>query len=106
MIRLWNIETGQMIKEFKFDLVCMAVKEEYLVLKFTEDDKIIVWDLQSNKLINTLLDYNVSYICINDNKIISVVDDATIRIRNLNKKIKGIYRNRIMFCQYISIQKE
>ncbi len=87
-----NIETGQRIQEFQLDEVgCIVVKDQYFFV--SEYDKITIWDLQSNKLINILSDRRVYSLCINNNRFISVDDAGTIKIRNLDdQKLLKEYR--------------
>ncbi len=97
-MRSWNIETDQLIQEFRFVLLkCFKVKNQYLV--GVENDEIKVLDLQSNKLIKIFLNEgkgfeNLASLFIAEDKIIYVNNDCTIRILNLNdlkslKEIKG-----------------
>ncbi len=54
-------------------------------------NKVTVRDLQSNELINSLLDQRVHSLCINNNRVFSVDHGGTIRIWNLNQKILKEY---------------
>ncbi len=87
-VKSWNIETGQAIQEFQFhdhtvSINCFAVKDQFLFI--SEHCQLTVWDLQSNKSINILSDKKgPEALFIINNKIISVDDDCTIKIWNLN----------------------
>ncbi len=92
IITSWNIESGQMIKEFRNHFVaCMAVKDQCFFVG--EYDTIKILDLQSNKVISTFSDKLVFELCVNDNRIISIDCDDTIRIRSLNdQKLLNEYK--------------
>ncbi len=85
-VRSWNIETGQNIQEFRYnDIRCscnIAVNDQYL---FVNDRKnLTVLNLQTNK-INILSDEGPFELLLTvNNKIISIHEDCTIYIWNLN----------------------
>ncbi len=48
VIRTWNIETGQIIQEFRFDaLSIFAVNDQYLFVSYSK--KLTVFNLQTNE---------------------------------------------------------
>ncbi len=80
-VTTWNIETGQIIQEYRFDLISrVRVNDQYLIVGLS--NKVTVLDLHTNKE-NTLSDKPVYDLCVINNKIISVDDDCTIKIWNL-----------------------
>ncbi len=97
VITTWNLETGQLIQKFQYDHVfSMEISDKYLFVG--EKDKITVWDLQSHELIDILSDQKARILSINDNRILSVDHDNTIRIRDLDdhkllKEYKNLYLN-------------
>ncbi len=79
----WNIETGQMIQEFQYNqAVCLTVSDRYLFVN--QCDKLIVDDLQTNKTIKILSNEGAVSLFIINNQIISINDESTIKIWNLN----------------------
>ncbi len=106
VIKSWNIETGQIIQEFRGDkLGFMTVKDQNLFATIY-DNQITVQDLQSNKLINIIPD-DEGFICsivllMVDNRIICYDNGCTIRVWNLNdlklfKKIKKSDLHTLLF---------
>ncbi len=85
-VRTWNIETGEIIQEFRYNQVgCMTVNDQYLFV--SDYNKIIALDLQTNKT-DILSDEGsgegpVELLTIN-NKIISVNNYCNIKIWNLD----------------------
>ncbi len=99
--RSWNIETGELLQEFRGHargLACVTVSDNGQYLIVGENKKVTVWDLNKNKIINVLSGHTalVRDLCINDNnKIISASYDCTIKIWNLNdnQKLLKEYKN-------------
>ncbi len=86
VVTLCNIETGQRIQEFRFELIgCFTVNDQYLIASdeslTTDECKLNVLDLQTN---NTYIlsdqGEQPQSLCIYNNKLVSVDNDSTIKI--------------------------